>query len=85
MSDGRVCMPPFGYQKVAFYDPISDSTIFSNTIGSASFKYAGGTVLENGKILVAPYNEQKALIISPVCQSGFSRAVTTGMFFKETM
>jgi len=85
MPDGRVCMPPFGYQKVAFYDPMSDSTLFSTTIGSASFKYAGGTVLENGKVLIAPYNEQKALIISPVCQSGFSRAATTGMFFKETM
>lgn len=85
MPDGRICMPPFGFQKVAYYDPITNTTSFSVTIGSASYKYAGGTVLEDGRIVIAPYNEQRALFITPVCQKGFSRAMTTGMFFKETM
>jgi len=85
LPDGRVCMAPYGATAFAFYNYKDDSFTFSKAVGNTLQKYRGATVLENGDVFVAPYTEDRAIILNPGHQQGFTRATVTGLFFKETL
>jgi hypothetical protein len=85
LPDGRVCMVPYGATAFAYYNYKDDSFTFSKAVGATLQKYRGATVLESGDIFVAPYTENRAIILNPGHQQGFTRATVTGPFFKETL
>lgn len=85
LPDGRVCMIPYKATAFAFYNFKDESFTFSKAVGDTPEKFRGATVLENGNVFVAPFQEKRAIILNPGHQQGFTRATVTGLFFKETL
>lgn len=83
LPDGRVCMPPFGptENRIAFYNPATNTTMFSVGVGGFGFKYSAGTVLEDGSVIIAPYTQPTALFLNIGAQTSFSRPILTSPLF----
>ena len=85
LPDGRVCMVPYNASSMAYYDYRSKTVSFSESIGGTAQKYLGATILEDGKMFIAPYQGRQVVVVGFGNQQSFTRSTITGMFFKETL
>ena len=85
LPDGRVCLIPYNAGFVGYYDYRTKAVSFSESLGSTSQKYLGATIMEDGKMFIAPYQGRQVVVVGFSNQQSFTRSTITGMFFKETL
>jgi hypothetical protein len=65
MLDGRVCFVPYFKDKVAVFDPATDSLEYFDTGSTTDRKYNGGVAANDGRIIMAPYDEDGVGVFDP--------------------
>ncbi len=66
LPDGTLLMAPYSSSVIGRYDPYTDSYYEVSGVpnATASGKYSGAATLENGKIVMCPYNATNVLVAS---------------------